>query len=441
MITKYTMQQARFFLWVLLLVATATVATTVATETKDLQANVRSLTRQLAADRLADRDRAEKELLALGPAVLDVLPDGQARLPAEANRRLTRIRRQLEERKARESVEGRRVSLQALAQPLSTLIAQLESLSGNRIVDYRALRRQPQTEIPISVDVKNVTFWEALDRVLGEADMEIYPYAIDTGRRPLQGIAFIARDPTRRLSAGPIDYEGGFRFEAIRIRAERDYRNVDANGLAVHVQTLWEPRLNPIHLVLLRNTVTAVDKKGRLFIRKGNGESEIAIDRTAPVFILPFGLSSDESQWIQTLSGELQCLLPSERETFHFENLSEGGVQRLQKARAVVTLQSVHAGKEEWVIAISVRLEDAEKALESHRTGWMQRNAVYLEDATGARVAPLQIEQTAEGKNVFGFAFHFKPPKKIDDYALIYTIPTTFITRRIPFRLEGLKLP
>ena len=93
------MQQARFFLWVLLLVATATVATTVATETKDLQANVRSLTRQLAADRLADRDRAEKELLALGPAVLDVLPDGQARLPAEANRRLTRIRRQLEERK------------------------------------------------------------------------------------------------------------------------------------------------------------------------------------------------------------------------------------------------------------------------------------------------------------------------------------------------------
>ena len=186
-----------------------------------------------------DRDRAEQELLDLGPAVLDVLPDGQARLPAEANRRLTRIRRQLEERKARESVEDRRLSLQASAQPLSTLIAQLESLSGNRIVDYRALRRQPQTEIPISVDVKNVTFWEALDRVLGEAHMKIYPYAVDTGRRPLQGIAFIARDPTRPSSAGPIDYEGGFRFEATRIRAERDYRNVDADGVgSPHRNTL-----------------------------------------------------------------------------------------------------------------------------------------------------------------------------------------------------------
>ena len=432
------MQSTRFFIAILLLLVTTV---TVAAETNDLEPTVRSLTRELAADRLADRDRAEQKLLDLGPAILAVLPNDQARLPAEANRRLIRIRRQLEEQKARESIAGRRVSMRASAQPLSALVEQLESLSGNRIVDYRAVRRQPQTEIPVSVDLKNVTFWEALDHILGKAQMEIYPYAVDSGGQPLQGIAFVAREPTRRSLAGPVDYEGGFRFEATQILAERNYRDLDANGLAVHIETLWEPRLNPIQLVLLRNTVTAVDKNGRSFVRKGNGESEIAIDRTAPVFILPFRLSNNDSQWIQTLSGELQCLLPSARETFRWENLDKNRLQRMEKAGAVVTLQSIRPGKGEWVIEIRVQIEGAEQALESHRTGWMQRNTVYLEDTNGVRIAPLRIEQTAEGENGFGFAFHFKPAKKIGDYALIYTVPTTFTSQRIPFRLERLELP
>ncbi len=93
------------------------------------------------------------------------------------------------------------------------------------------------------------------------------------------------------------------------------------------------------------------------------------------------------------------------------------------------------------MIEIRAQIADAERALESHRTSWMQRNTVYLEDANGVRIAPLQIEQTAEGENGFGFAFHFKPAKKIGDYALIYTVPTTFTSQRIPFRLERLELP
>ena len=129
----------------------------VAAEQEALQSRVRALTRQLAADRLTDRDRAEQQLLELGPAALAVLPDGDTRLPAEAKRRLRRVRRQLEAQKAGQSIAGSRVSMQATAQPLSALIEQLESTSGNRIVDYRAVRRQSQTEIPVSIDFKDLT--------------------------------------------------------------------------------------------------------------------------------------------------------------------------------------------------------------------------------------------------------------------------------------------
>ena len=436
------MHIARLLLLVLFFLTVETAAClSLAAETGDLQSHVRALTRQLAADRLADREQAQRELLDLGPAVLDLLPDTSVRLPAEANRRLTDIRQQLEVKKSQESAEGRRITLKAIGQPLSTLIAELETRSGNRVVDYRPLRRQPQTEIPVSVDLKNVTFWEALDRILGKAQMEIYPYAIDAEGQPLRGIAFVARDLRHRSGAGPVDYQAGFRFEVTQISGERDYRNADADELSVHVETLWEPRLDPVQLILLRNTVTAVDERGRKLVRKGNGETEIPVNRTAPIFILPFELPGNDSQTIQTLSGELRCLLPSERTIFRFENLSAATPQRLQKAYAVVTLQSVHAQGEEWVLQIGVRLKDAEKALESHLTGWIRGNAVYLEDANGVQIEPFEVEQTAEHENAFGFAFRFKPEKKIEDYSLIYSLPTTFVTRRIPFRFEGLKLP
>ncbi len=85
--TKYAMQCVRSYLSVVLMLLVTN--GTGATETKDLHATVRILTRQLAADQLADRDHAEQQLLALGPSILTVLPDDQVRLPAEASRRLS----------------------------------------------------------------------------------------------------------------------------------------------------------------------------------------------------------------------------------------------------------------------------------------------------------------------------------------------------------------
>ena len=431
------MQVVRYALIGLLLIT----ADVVAVEKEALQSRVRTLTRQLSADRLTKRDQAEQQLLELGPAIIPLLPHGETQLPVEATRRLRRIQRQLEAQKAGLSVAGSRVSMQASAQPLSDLIKQLELISGNRIVDYRAVRGQLKTEIPVSVDFKDLNFWEAIDRILRKSQMQIYPYAVDSDGRPLRGIAFIARDLTRRAIAGPVDYHDGFRFEATQIASERNYRDVDANGLTIHVETLWEPRLNPIQLVLLRNTVTATDENGQALARKGNGQSEIAVDRTAPIFVLPFRLPESNIQSIATLSGELECLLPSTRETFRFENLEQKQVLQKKNGGATVTLQSIRPGKDDWVIEISVTIANAEKALESHRTDWMQRNAVYLENEAGNAISPIRIEQTAEGAKSFGFAFHFKPTEPMAAYQFVYAVPTAFTTRRIPFRLKGLKLP
>ena len=125
----------------------------------------------------------------------------------------------------------------------------------------------------------------------------------------------------------------------------------------------------------------------------------------------------------------------------HTKICSKNLTVKKENAGATVAIQSIRRGREDWVIEIRVTIANAEKALESHRTGWMQRNAVYLQDAAGKKISPVRVEQTAEGTNAFGFAFHFKPSEPIAAYQFVYSVPTTFTTRRIPFRLKGLKLP
>ncbi len=73
----------------------------------DLKARVRKLVRELDARQKARRDEAEQQLMQLGPAALDLLPETTARTPAEVALRLDRIRSQFEHstgRKLRESL-------------------------------------------------------------------------------------------------------------------------------------------------------------------------------------------------------------------------------------------------------------------------------------------------------------------------------------------------
>jgi hypothetical protein len=410
-------------------------------EADQLRKEVRSLTRQLASDRLADREQAEQALLELGPAVLARLPESNDRLPAETRRRLDRIRRQLERQQSRAAAAGQRLSIKATARPLSRVIAQLEQLSGNRIIDFREIRRQSKIEVPITVDLQDVSFWEALDRIMDEAGMSVYHFAHDDQGNPLRGIAFIARDPVASNRSGRADYNAGFRFDPIRIIAQRDYRDPAANGLEIYLEVHWEPRLRPIQLVLLRNTITAIDQRDGELKRRGNGQSEIAIDRSAAFVILPFQLPGYEVHTIQRLGGELECLLPGQIETFRIENLPGAAGEQQKKADVAVRLLSVRREGAVWDLRIRVHLEDATGALESHLSDWVLRNEAYLEHESGDRIEPADIQKTSEQDDHFGVAFRFKTPKDIEGYTFVYKTPTAFIKRRIPFHLNNLPLP
>ena len=179
---------------------------------------VRRLVRQLYSPHLAQRQDAEEKLLGLGPGVLDLLPPVGEQTPAEVQQRIGRVRQKLQQAAAASTARPALITLKADAMPLPEVLAALEQQSGNKIVDFRPQFGQevPKDEPPLKVDFQETPFWEALDRVLDDAGLTVYGFG-----EP-QAISLVQRVEGQVTRTAGAAYSGPFRFEPIRVVAQRD---------------------------------------------------------------------------------------------------------------------------------------------------------------------------------------------------------------------------
>src|SRR5690606_11650933 len=124
-------------------------------------AEVRRLVRQLDAAEWATRNRAEQQLIDLGPSGLALLPDADE-ASAERTPRLTKIANQLENKAAAESAKGSKVTLKG-QMALGDALAAIEKQTGNKLTDER---RFDQSVIEVDTAFDDVPFWEAVDKLL-----------------------------------------------------------------------------------------------------------------------------------------------------------------------------------------------------------------------------------------------------------------------------------
>lgn len=224
----------------------------------DLRADVPRLVRQLDAPQLAQRDAAEAELLKRGPAVLDLLPPNSERMSAEVQQRLDRVRQKLQRLAADAAARPSTVTLRADAMPLSKILAAFQQQSGNTIVDAREKLGQPAADTELNVKFDKTPFWPALDQVLDQAGLTLYPFAEQPG---LSVVASLGAATGAR--SGPACYVGPFRIEPVEVTARRELRQPLGQLLTVGVEVVWEPRLRMISLAQRMADVAAVDERGR----------------------------------------------------------------------------------------------------------------------------------------------------------------------------------
>lgn len=397
---------------------------------------VRSLVRQLSSDLAAEREAAERQLIELGPKVLDLLPTIDDRTPAELRLRLQRVSEALQKAAAEAAGRASTVTLKG-KMPLSKALEAIEAQTGNAIIDYRRNFQQQAPDPELDLDLDKVPFWQALDRVLDLAQLTVY------GFPDRAGVAIVNRDNTQvARSGGAVAYAGPFRIEAVNIAAQRGLRFPGSSRLQVELELAWEPRLRPIavSVPLLDVTATADGGQALEVASLGDQGAEITAGTFTSEVYLPFELPPRNLKQIVNLQSTFGALVPGPLEAFRFTELKAGKRDAQRRAKATVTLDSLRKNNDLWEARVILAFDEAAGALESYR-GWVFNNPCYLVDPKGQKVSPDLTETIRQTENEVGIAYYFEAPQDLAGYELVYETPTVIMPLQLKYSLKNLDLP
>lgn len=413
-------------------------STTASTEPGELGEKVRQLIRELDAGQKSRREEAEKQLVALGAKALEFLPENTDRLSAEAGQRLDRVREKLEKSAAETSLVPTTLTLSG-EKPLSEVFAAIEEQTGNKIVDLRAEFGQDVGDPKIKIEFDKTPFWPALDQVLDDTGLTIYPYASEQG-----GLGITSRGESRLPRHGSAIYSGAFRIEGTEFIARRDLRDPMSHMLNLTLEAAWEPRLRPIVITYPSASIVAVDDHGQpLSVAEAAGDMQFPINSDTKSLEIPiqFQLPERNVRRIVSLKAKLMAMLPGRTETFRFTGLDK--TKRVDRKRAGVTvaLDSVRKNGAVWEIRVLLIFDKATGALESHlSTGWVSTNYAALEGPNKQTIPYAGLETTRETETEVGMAYYFDVPS-LKGHTFVYKTPTAIVSLPVEFELKDLDLP
>ena len=403
-----------------------------------LPAKVQALLKQLGANEMAQREAAEKELLAIGPEVLALLPATTARTPAEEKVRLGRVRATLEKAAAEAVTRPALVSL-AGEMKASEAIAKISAQTGNKLIDYRERFNQEGADPQIKVALDKVPFWQALDTVLDAASLTIYNYDEEKG-----ALAYTSRGDSAVPRAGRGSYSGLFRLEPAKIEATRDLKNTQMHALRLTVDAVWEPRVRPIVLEVPLADVSARDEHGNAIeIDRSAGTLEVPIESSGSGVEIEFPLVAPPRsvKTLAALQGRLTAIVLGKIETFEFANIDKAKSAEQERGGVTIVLENCRKNGDIYDVSLRVRFDRAANALESHR-GWIYDNECYLTDGKGQRTENAGLEATLVDVNEVGISYKFNLDGAAPiSYKLVYQTPAAIIRVPVAFEIKGIDLP
>jgi hypothetical protein len=400
-----------------------------------LPTEVSRLVKQLDDASQAKRDTAEKQLVELGEDVLPLLPAITPRTPAEVKERLGRVRRTLETAASQSVSQPKLVTLQGEISFADAMRA-LEKQTGNRVTGFE--RRSGLGTVKLDFD--KVLYWQALDEVLDQSQLNINPY----GGEP-NALVVMARPEGEMPRAGRGTYSGIFRFEVLRVEARRDLRNPSASGMRLTLSVTWEPRVTPISLRQPIDKISALSGDGSA-LEIGRSDSQSVLNASGELGMsaielgIPFQLPDRNVRKISVLMGTLTALVPGRLESFEFTDLETTRDAELQRAGVTVIFEQLRRNGDLFEARLRVRFSDAANALESHRS-WIFANPAYMIGADGQRMENLGSNEGSRDENEVGIVCLFDLPKGPRGCKFVYQTPASLLELPVEYELKDIDLP
>lgn len=439
--------KAIFFLFVAILTTVPARAAdeqpATATSDAQLETQIASAAKQLSATKAADRDEAEKQLLKLAgnttgetDRFLALLPKDNDQMPLALRDRLSRLRKQIEDRTAKVATNGTKITLSAKEMPLKDVLKSIEQQTGNKLVDSRD--DDPDFKgANITIELKDEPFWSAVDQILDEAQLTTNNVGGESA------LTLVPRGNGVRPRVGSAVYEGPFRIEATGVEADRNLRQAGEATLKLQIEVGWEPRLPPIALSQPPGDIHATTDSGTpLIITQPDAlqDVEVTAGTQAAEIVLPLSLPDRQSKKIATLKGSLHALVPGRHAKFQFEKFSKSIGKSQELGGVQVTLDDVKKNGAVWEVHMRFGLGEGNSSLQNHRD-WVLQNLSYLVDENGRHIENAGFEMTRQTASEVGIAYFFDVTQDLDTLTWVYETPAAIVDLPVSYELKDIELP
>ena len=406
------------------------------TETADaaLRDRVLQLIERLDDPKAESRDDAQARLIKLGARVLLLLPDPAGVASKERKERLGRVRAALESGEEEMKTGASKVTIQAKGMRLSDAIGQLQKQTGNTITDLREQLGAEVTNPAFDLDLRDVPFHEALDRVARLAEVSLNASTGDGSIGITSGLP--PKEPLVR-------YVGPFRVAFKQFTELRDFQAGTTTANA-QLEVAWEPRLRPMLLSLKSDGLEVKDDKGKEVKPQAMMESnEVVLRSENPAAEINLNLEAPDrsATKLSLFRVKTEVTLPAGMKTFRFPSLAQENVT-LKQGDVTATLQNVEIDEQVWKVNIELVYPGNGPAFESYRQG-LFNNRIWLQKADGSKFEHNGgFSNTSSDGGKLGFEYLFvDAPGKPGDYQLVYETPSKVVTIPLEFEFKDVPLP
>jgi hypothetical protein len=406
----------------------------------DLKAKVAKLIKQLDDNDSAKRTEAETELIKLGVDILPLLPEKEEGLSPEQKRRLAMVRTTLRGAEAQKNIQPRLCTIQDQAIPLSKALEALTKQTEIKVTDGR---QNAADDPKLKLALNKATFWEALDTIAREADLQVNLYQ-------KEGTPALVDGPHRDV---PTSYSGIFRLRATRITADRILEAGDqGHFLAIQLELAWEPRFRPLFLESKPDSFEIQDDKGVTLKaqEQGSGRTPLA---ARMVMHIPIHTEAPKRAAIKLnlFKGSISVLGPGKMLLFSFDKLSklEKGKMGPSQTQDGVTVQvrdfNIEGEKNDqrWTVGLTLEYPADSPDFESFEQ-WLVNNEAHME----------RLDKSKEIMNHSGYESDVRERKALvryyfaednmgdpKDWKLLYRTPGQILRLPVQFEFKDLELP
>jgi hypothetical protein len=298
---------------------------------------------------------------------------------------------------------------------------------------------------PVKVDLQNVPFWEALEKVAKAADHRVAFGELGRTIYLLGGQGMTYREL-------PLSIDGVFRTAALSVEAVNDLEN-DRIYYDVTLGLNWEPSFSAFLIEAPGKEITATDNTGKQLALADMGRGRIPASGGGKRLTVRLTDVPRSARTIAKLEGTLKVIGAERMLRFEFPKLVAGKEESKTEDQVTVKVDpeaDVKPGSDLWTFRVTMEYPENGPQLESFESSaWMANNDAALVSADNKRRIDANggIEVVAQSERRAVVKYRWVPQGdekdlgKPADWKLAVRTPSRLLEAPVKFKLENIQLP